>query len=112
MMRLYREDRAELARRDDLDSAKASAEEVLHPSGATEIFESADELEAAYAGPAAAAVPRQPARYGMRRDPQMGELAGRVDTDSALSAACGREALRAGALRGGGGARVQARTPR
>jgi hypothetical protein len=93
VMRLYREDRAELARLDDLHSAKASAEEVLHPPGSTEIFESADDLEAAYAGGRLRPFPNQPARYGLRRDPRMGELAGRVDTERELLRGLRPEAL-------------------
>jgi hypothetical protein len=93
VMRLYREDRAELARLDDLHSAKASAEEVLHPPGSTEIFESADDLEAAYSGERLRPFPNEPARYGLRRDPRMGALAGRVDTDRELLRGLRPEAL-------------------
>jgi hypothetical protein len=93
VMRLYREDRAELARLDDLHSAKASAEEVLHPPGSTEIFESADDLEAAYAGGRLRPFPNEPARYGLRRDPRMGAFAERVDTERDLLRGLRPEAL-------------------
>jgi Family of unknown function (DUF5715) len=93
VMRLYREDRAELTRLDELQTAKASAEEVLHPPGSTEIFESAEDLEAAYAGGRLRPFPNQPARYGLRRDPRMGELARRVDTDRELLRGLRPEAL-------------------
>jgi Family of unknown function (DUF5715) len=93
VMRLYREDRAELVRLDELQAAKASAEEVLHPLGSTEIFESAEDLETAYAAARLRAFPNQPARYGLRRDPRMGELAGRVDTDRQLLRGLRPEAL-------------------
>jgi hypothetical protein len=93
VMRLYREDRAELARLDELQSAKASAEEVLHPPGSTEIFESAEDLETAYTAARLRLFPNQPARYGLRRDPRMGELGGRVDTDRQLLRGLRPEAL-------------------
>jgi Family of unknown function (DUF5715)/Transglycosylase SLT domain len=93
VMRLYREDRAELARLDELQAAKASAEEVLHPLGSTEIFESAEDLETAYTAARLRPFPNQPARYGLRRDPRMGELAGRVDTDRRLLRGLRPEAL-------------------
>ncbi len=93
VMRLYREDRAELARLDELHAAKASAEEVLHPAASTEIFESADDLEAAYAGGRLRPFPNEPARYGLRRDPSMGELAARVDAERRLYRGLRPEAL-------------------
>jgi Family of unknown function (DUF5715) len=93
VMRLYREDRAQLARLDELQSAKASAEEVLHPPGSTEIFESAEDLETAYTAARLRPFPNQPARYGLRRDRRMGELAGRVDTDPQLLRGLRPEAL-------------------
>jgi hypothetical protein len=93
VMRLYREDRAELARLDELQTAKASAEEVLHPPGSTETFESAEDLETAYAAARLRPFPNQPVRYGLRRDPRMGELAGRVDTDRRLLRGLRPEAL-------------------
>ena len=93
VMRLYREDRAQLARLDELQTAKASAEEVLHPLGSTEIFESAEDLETAYAAARLRPFPNQPARYGLRRDPRMGQLAARVDTDRQLLRGLRPEAL-------------------
>jgi hypothetical protein len=93
VMRLYRDDRAELARLDDLHGAKASAEEVLHPPDATEIFESAEDLEEAYAGARLRPFPNEPARYGLRRDPRMGELARRLDSERRLYRGLRPEAL-------------------
>jgi hypothetical protein len=81
IMRLYREDRVELRRLATLHAAKASAEEVLHPRGRTEIFETPDELEEGYlAGELRpfAGIP------GLRADPQMGELARRLDSERRL----------------------------
>jgi soluble lytic murein transglycosylase-like protein len=93
VMRLYREDRADLARLDDLHGAKASAEEVLHPPDSTEIFESAEDLEEAYLGARLRPFPNEPARYGLRRDPRMGELAGRLDSERRLYRGLRPEAL-------------------
>jgi hypothetical protein len=93
VMRLYREDRTDLARLDELQTAKASAEEVLHPPGSTEIFKSAQDLETAYAAARLRPFPNQPARYGLRRDARMGALAGRVDTDRQLLRGLRPEAL-------------------
>jgi hypothetical protein len=84
LMRLYREDRAELRRLDGLHAAKASAEEVLHPLLATQVYETPDDLEAAYAERELRPFPNDPRRYGLRRDPRMGELARRIDADRAL----------------------------
>ena len=44
IMRLYREDRAELDRLAALHTAKASAEEVLHPLDETPFFATPDDL--------------------------------------------------------------------
>jgi hypothetical protein len=75
IMRLYRHDPAELNRLDELQTNKASAEEVLHPQLSTEVF----------ADPAAVSAARQagklaplPARLGFRIDRRMGELAPRL----------------------------------
>lgn len=75
IMRLSREDPDELERQSELYTAKNSAEEMLHPPDETEAFESAQEIEEAFAAGTLRPFPDQPARYGLRRDPQMGELA-------------------------------------
>jgi hypothetical protein len=79
IMRLHREDPLELRRLAGLHTAKASAEEVLHPRGRTEVFESPEDLEEAYAAGELRPFPNQPARLGLRRDRDMGELARRLD---------------------------------
>jgi Family of unknown function (DUF5715)/Transglycosylase SLT domain len=84
VMRLYRGDRAELRRLDGLHAAKASAEEVLHPLPLTEVYETPEDLEVAYADGELRPFPNDPKRYGLRRDPRMGELARRLDTERAL----------------------------
>jgi Family of unknown function (DUF5715)/Transglycosylase SLT domain len=93
VMRLYREDRAELRRLDGLHAAKASAEEVLHPLLSTEVYETPDDLEAAYAEGELRPFPNDSKRYGLRRDPRMGELARRIDTDRSLYRGLRREAF-------------------
>jgi hypothetical protein len=81
IMRLYREDEAELRRLTALHTAKASAEEVLHPRARTVIFETPDELEEGYL-----AGELRPFRgiSGLRADPQMGELARRLNVERRL----------------------------
>jgi Transglycosylase SLT domain len=81
IMRLYREDQAELRRLNALHTAKASAEEVLHPRTRTAIFETPEELEEGYL-----AGRLRPFRGipGLRADPQMGELARRLDVERRL----------------------------
>jgi hypothetical protein len=81
IMRLYREERDELRRLARLQTSKASAEEVLHPPASTELFETSDELEEAYL--AGELRPFAGVR-GMRLDPDMGELAGRLDAEPRL----------------------------
>jgi hypothetical protein len=79
IMRLYRDDRFELDRLETLHSAKASAEEVLHPLDRTPRFGTPALLDAAWRDGDIVAFPADPARTGLARDPRMGELAGRVD---------------------------------
>lgn len=81
IMRLYREDRAELRRLNVLHSAKASAEEVLHPRSGTEIFATPEELDEGYLGAELRPFAGIP---GLRADPQMGELARRLDSERRL----------------------------
>jgi hypothetical protein len=81
IMRLYRQDVTELRRLTTLHTAKASAEEVLHPRARTAIFETPEELEEAYL-----AGELRPFRgiSGLRVDRQMGELARRLDAERRL----------------------------
>ena len=78
IMRLYREDRAELARLETLQGAKASAEEVLHPAESTARFGTPDVLRAAWNQDEIEVLPNDPVRTGLARDPRMGELAPRI----------------------------------
>jgi transglycosylase-like protein with SLT domain len=90
IMRLYREDQGELRRLARLHGAKASAEEVLHPPSETDVFETPDELDAAYLSgdlrPFADVA-------GMQLDPDVGELAGRIDAERRLYRGLRPEAL-------------------
>jgi Transglycosylase SLT domain len=90
IMRLYREDQAELRRLARLQTAKVSAEEVLHPPSATEVYETPEELDEAYLSgdlrPFADV-------EGMQLDPDVGELAGRIDAERRLYRGLRPEAL-------------------
>jgi hypothetical protein len=90
IMRLYREDQDELRRLARLQTAKASAEEVLHPPSETDVFETPDELDEAYLSgdlrPFADVA-------GMQLDPDVGELAGRIDAERRLYRGLRPEAL-------------------
>ncbi len=83
-MELYRTNRDELERLDELQLAKASGEEVLHPRSQTEVFEEPGELHSAYEEGDLRPFPNDPALYGLRRDARMGELARRLDEEPGL----------------------------
>jgi hypothetical protein len=72
IMRLYREDQGELRRLARLQTAKASAEEVLHPRSETDVFETPEDLEEAYRSGALRPFAGIP---GFRAHPRMGALA-------------------------------------
>ena len=84
IMRAYRDDPEGLARTSELQSAKSSAEEVLHPEDDTEVFGSPEELEDAYGDGQLRPFPDSPLRTGLRRDPRMGELASRLEVGPEL----------------------------
>jgi hypothetical protein len=81
IMRLYRADRAGLRRRAALQTAKGSAEELLHPRPQTKVYETPDQLEDGYRS--GELRPFEGIR-GMRLDRQDGELAARLDADRDL----------------------------
>jgi hypothetical protein len=89
IMRLSRTDAGELARLQAAQTAKASAEEVLHPPGSTTRFTSPQRLQQAWDGKDIVAFPDNPRVTGLRRDNRMGELA----TKRALYAGLRPEAL-------------------
>ncbi len=75
IMRLYRDDPARLTELNRLQTAKASAEEALHPPEATEIFSDAGDLERAWESHALQLLPDDPTRLWFSIAPGMGELA-------------------------------------
>ena len=93
IMRLHREDPAALARTEALQTAKNSAEEVLHPPGATARFATPAALRAAWDDEAILALPDDSALTGLARDPRMGELAGSLDVPPGLYRGLRPEAL-------------------
>jgi hypothetical protein len=79
IMRLYRSDPAQLDRISQLQNAKNSAEEVLHPGDQTPQFTTPAQLRAAYDSGEIVALPQAALlRRGLAIDPGMGELAGRL----------------------------------
>jgi hypothetical protein len=95
IMRLYRSNPNELARLADLQTRKASAEEVLHPSGSTPTF--GDPFAIGRARAAGELVPLDHtslAAAGVRIDPHMGELASKVHQSRRLYRALRPQALR------------------
>jgi hypothetical protein len=76
IMRLYRTNAGELARLEAAQTAKASAEEVLHPPGSTPQFATPAQLHAAWDAHVLVPFPDDPRVTGLRRDARMGELAG------------------------------------
>ena len=79
IMRLSRSNPAALRRQAELQSHKASFEEVLHPRDATKVYGDPFALGRARAsGELRALDARELGRYGVRIDARMGELAGRI----------------------------------
>jgi hypothetical protein len=93
ILRLYRDDPAELDRLERAHAAKGSAEEVLHPAGSTSIYAGPSKI--ARARRAGRLIGLQPsvARAGVTIDRRMGELAPRVGRRPGLYRALRREAL-------------------
>jgi hypothetical protein len=79
IMRLWREDGAELARLAALHTAKGSAEEVLHPPDDTTVYTLPEDLGRAWDDGEIVPFPQDEAVTGLRRDRRMGELARRID---------------------------------
>ncbi len=96
IMKQYREDRPALEREADLQTRKASSEDVFHPKETTETFADAEALEQATADGELIALPRDALRAnGLAIDRAMGELAARFDQPRSRY-----RALRPGALGG------------
>jgi soluble lytic murein transglycosylase-like protein len=84
IMRLWREDRGELERLNELHLAKGSAEEVLRPPDDTESYGDADDVRDAYDDGELEKLPSDPRRLGFQVDRQMGSLARRLGEDPEL----------------------------
>jgi len=94
IMRLSREDPAELVRRDTLMNARNSAEVLMHPPQSTVHFDEPSDISAARdAGDIVPLPARWLAAHGIRVDRGMGELARKVDADPQLYRGLRREAL-------------------
>ena len=93
ILRLHRQNRRELDRRERLHGAKGSSEEVLHPRGSTRVFKGPEELERARRAGDVIALPPSPAGGYVTVDRRMGELARRVGRQPTLYRALRPEAL-------------------
>jgi hypothetical protein len=93
IMRLHRSRPVELAHLSTLQTAKNSAEEVLHPLGSTPRFGDPAALRSAWDAGEIRTFPDDPRVTGLRRDPRMGELAGRVHQAPSLYQGLRPEAL-------------------
>lgn len=106
ILALARSDPAELQRQAQLQSARNSSEEVLHPPSSTAVFADPAALARARGAGQLVALPAAPlAADGIAIDPQMGQLARRVHQSPDLYRALRPEAL---ALLGYLGAHVKA----
>ena len=79
IMRMYRDDPGRLGRLAVLHTAKASAEEVLHPADRTKVFATPEDLEHAWDDGEIVPFPQDETVTGLQRDGRMGELARRID---------------------------------
>jgi hypothetical protein len=80
IMRQYRDDRSGLAREAELQTRKASSEDLLHPVETTKAYADPEALAAAERSGEIAALPRTAMRAnGLAISPAMGELAPRLD---------------------------------
>jgi hypothetical protein len=92
IMHEWRSDRAGLERDADLATAKATLEELYHPEGSTEIFDTPDDVSAATDEGTLLPLPDDP-DLGWVPDKEIGELAKRLDVDPETYRALRPEAL-------------------
>ncbi len=78
IMRLYRTDRTQLSRLNQLYTADGSGAQVLHPPDQTRSFADPGALRSAYADRTILRLPSNPAALGLRYDPGMGSLASQL----------------------------------
>ncbi len=94
IMRLYRRSPQALAHEAVLQSHKASAEEVLHPPESTPVYGDPFAVGRARASGELRALPENGLKaYGLRIDPSMGALAGRIKQSPLLYRALRPQAL-------------------
>ncbi len=93
IMRLYRTDPEKLAATAAAQTAKNSAEEVLHPAATTPAYATPQQLKAAYDAGDITALPVDTRVTGLRIDPKMGVLAGKVGAKPSLYRGLRPEAL-------------------
>ncbi len=93
IMRLWRDDPAALRELASLHTAKASAEEALHPAADTVRFADASDLERAWESRLLQPLPDEPERLGFSVDETMGELAPRLGRKPGLYRGLRSEAL-------------------
>jgi hypothetical protein len=72
-MRLYRDDRSRLERLARLQAGAPSGEQALHPPERTKVFETKDDLTAAYLRGELRPFPDEPVRNGLHRAPGVGD---------------------------------------
>jgi hypothetical protein len=94
VMRRWRDDAAALDERADLITQKATLEELYHPEGETDSFETAEDVLEARADGDLVAIPQDPS-LGFRVTEQAGELANDLGADPELYRALRPEALAA-----------------
>ncbi|MGH2942921.1 MAG: transglycosylase SLT domain-containing protein, partial [Solirubrobacteraceae bacterium] len=112
VMRLYRSDPARLDRTAALQTAKNSAEELLHPGDGTERFATPPDLRDAYDDGRLAALDRATlAKHGLTIDPAMGELAGRLGERRTTYHGLREPALALLAYMGAGARAISGETP-
>jgi hypothetical protein len=112
IMRLYRDDPAALGRQAELQTRKASAEEVLHPADRTPAYGDPFAIVRARAsGQLVGLGARQLAGFGVRIDRHMGEFAGRVHQRPRLYRALRPQALRILEVIGAGTRAIARTTP-
>ena len=93
IMRLARDDSDELERQIELQTAKASAEEVLRPESRYPPYEDDADLRRAYNRDELVPLPNDPARLAYRPDRKMGSLARELDQPKILYRGLRQEAL-------------------
>ena len=93
ILRLARDDPDELERQIELQTAKASAEEVLRPESRFPPYEDHKDLRFAYKRKELVPLPNDPVRLAYRPSRKMGSLARRLDQPRILYRGLRREAL-------------------